>query len=391
MIVNTCAFLEAAREEAIDAILDAAAYKKQRCRLLIVAGCLPMRYLDDVRGELPEVDLWLLPDRYADAGRLIGEALGVADVGQKAVSRLLTTPPHYAYLKIADGCNNRCTFCMIPSIRGAYRSESPDALVTEAKALVIGGVKELILVAQDTTRYGSDRQSYGTLAELIPKLTAIEGLETVRLLYCYPERITDELIDVIASDAKVAPYLDIPMQHASDRILHRMNRRSTRRSLLDLIAKLRSRIPKLAIRTTMMIGFPGETEEDVDSLCNFLEEAQLDRVGFFTYSKEEDTPSALLDGQVSEDEKQARLYRVAAVQQAIAFKKAADSIGKTIRVRYEDVDYDRGLFIGRPLTSAPDLDPVVYFSADYAEIGENYDVKVTAADGYDLIAVKENV
>lgn len=385
LLVNTCAFLESAREESIDAILEAAAYKQQNCRMLIVAGCLPMRYLDQLKQELPEVDLWLLPQDYHRAGEILDQRLGETHQCRSVSSRRLTTPEHYAYIKIADGCDNFCTYCMIPSIRGRYCSRPPQEILEETAALARDGVKEVILVAQDTTRYGKDHPEYGTLASLVNQISEIAEIEKIRLLYCYPECITDELIETIAHNDKVVKYLDIPLQHISDSVLKRMNRRSTRASVEALISKLRAKIADLTIRTTMMIGFPGETQQDVDELCDFLSTAQLNHVGFFTYSKETETPSAKLDGHLSEDVKQQRLALAASVQQAIVFRRAERMIGQTVRVCYEGIDYDRNMFVGRPDFSAPDIDPVVYFTADFVNIGETVTVKIVGVDDYDFV------
>lgn len=385
LLVNTCAFLEAAREEAIDAILGAAEYKQAGCSCLVVAGCLPMRYLDEVKAAMPEVDVWLLPERYDDAGAVLDAFFGSAAERRNVPSRLLTTPEHYAYLKIADGCDNKCTYCMIPSIRGAYRSIAPEEIEREARALVTGGADELILVAQDTTRYGTDKPEYGTLAALVRRLAAIDGLERIRLLYCYPECVTDELIDVIAAEPKVAKYLDIPLQHVDDCVLKRMNRRSTYASICALVDKLRVRIPEISIRTTFMVGFPGETEEQFDRMLDFLTKYKLDNVGFFAYSREEATPSARMDGHLPEEEKLRRLARAQTVQERISSEASRSKVGTEVIVRYEGIDYDRSMFIGRMDSSAPDIDPLVYFTAEFAEIGNFYRVRVTDTEGCDLI------
>lgn len=384
IIVNTCAFIESARREAIDTILEMARYKREgRCKRLVVTGCLPQKYLAALKEGLPEVDAFLGVGEYDK----IAAAVGGEDVPpQRAGKRILTTPPHYAYLRIADGCDNFCTFCTIPSIRGKYKSVPIEELVEEAKTLESEGVKELILVAQDVTAYGHDLYGEPSLLRLLKALTRLD-FHWIRLMYCYPELMTDALVKEIATNPKIAKYVDVPMQHVADGVLRRMNRRSSRARLEELCTLLREN--GIALRTTFMVGFPGETDEDFKALADFTEKFRPERVGIFAYSKESDTPSARLAGQVPARIKAKRVEALGEIVKRNIARRNAELVGKTIEVVYEDMDYDRGMFVGRAEWDAPEVDCVVRFTGDFADVGNFYKVKITGFDDYDLTGVIE--
>ena len=392
VVVNTCAFLQSAVKESLDAVWEARAQKN--VKYVILAGCLPMRYFEEIVGAdgLTEVDAVIPNTMYHRIGEVIerlekGERVimtGDESMPRQSVERVITTPYHYAYLKVAEGCDNHCTFCAIPSIRGRYRSESIENLVREATRLVSQGTDEIILVAQDVTRYGTDRMGRPELIDLLKALVALP-LKRVRLLYCYPDMCTNELIDYIDSEPKMAKYIDIPMQHASDDVLHRMNRKDTAQSLKERIAYIRSKASGIAIRSTFMVGFPGETEEDFARLCAFIEEEKLDQVGFFAYSKEDGTPAAKMKGQIPQREKKRRLSIITALQTQIAQGKAKAMIGHTIEVIYDGIDYDRELFYGHTDRTMPDGDSRVFFTTDsVAEVGKTYRVTVQKVKKLDL-------
>ncbi|MBO4479258.1 MAG: 30S ribosomal protein S12 methylthiotransferase RimO [Clostridia bacterium] len=391
VIVNTCAFLQSAVKESLDTVFEARSHKN--VKYLIVAGCLPMRYLSELTAAdgLKEADALLDNSCYDRIGEVLtklekGEKVVMTNAGgrERVESRVVTTPYHYAYLKVSDGCDNKCTFCAIPGIRGAYASTPIESLVKEADGLVGQGVKELILVAQDVTRYGSDLYGEPKLIDLLRALIALP-VEKIRLLYCYPDMCTDELIDFIDSEPKIAKYLDMPMQHASDGVLKRMNRRDNRRSLLDRIAYIRGKKSGIAIRSTFMVGFPQETEEEFEDLLSFLEEARLDNVGFFAYSKEEGTPAARMKGQVPQSVKKQRLKKAEALQSAIAEQKAKEKVGTVLYVTYDGIDYDKQCFYGHTERLCPDVDAKVYFTSDEPiEIGESYPVLVKKTKKLDL-------
>ena len=395
LIVNTCAFLNEARKEAIDTVLECDEYRRAgKLEKLVVTGCLPEKFSGELFPSLTEGDVFLgcgdadalfgAIERSYRGGRVNAVGTGREWKGQ----RVLTTPLHYAYLKIADGCNNHCTYCLIPKIRGRYRSDPMEDLVAEAESL--GELSELILVAQDTTRYGEDLYGENKFVELIRRLSALDTVDRIRLLYCYPEVITDALIDEVARNDKVIKYLDIPLQHSEDRILKLMNRRGTRSSYLDLIRKLRARIPGIAIRSTFIAGFPSETEEESASLASFLREARLTNCGFFAYSREPDTPAYRLPGQVSARVKSDRVRNLYAVQRQISEEFLRTKIGTVVDVLCDGVDYEGGRFVGRAYWSAPEIDGKVYFQAPFAEQGKVYRVAVTGADSYDLLGQTED-
>lgn len=391
VVVNSCAFLESARKEALDTIFECDGYRKNgKLEKIVMTGCMPQKFVNDMFDELTEVDVFLGTNDYDLLPEAIEEAYKgnrVNYVGrEKKVferkERVITTPLHYAYLKIADGCNNRCTYCLIPSIRGKYRSETMEDLVKEAEGL--GDIAELILVAQDITRYGEDLYGKPCLCELIRKLSALGNIGSIRLLYCYPDVIGDELIEEIASNDKVIKYIDIPLQHADDSVLKRMNRKGTRAEYLALIGKLRDKIPGIAIRSTFIAGFPGETEENFRNLVSFLKEAKLSNAGFFAYSREEGTPAYKLPDQVDEKTKNARVKELYKVQKIISGEINRSYVGKTLKVLADGIDYDKNKFTGRAYFSAPDIDGKVYFDGDNVEQGKYYNVKIVRANAYDL-------
>ena len=400
VVVNTCAFLQSAVKESLQAVWEARA--QSNVKYVILAGCLPMRFFDEIVGEngLTEVDAVIPNTMYHRIGEVIdrlqmGERViltGDQSMPMQSEERIITTPYHYAYLKVAEGCDNHCTFCAIPAIRGRYRSESIENLTEEAARLVKEGVEELILVAQDVTRYGSDRSGRSELIDLLKELTVLP-LKRIRLLYCYPDMCTNELIDFIDSEPKMAKYIDIPMQHASDDILRRMNRKDTVRSLRERIAYIRSKPSGIAIRSTFMVGFPGETEEDFARLCTFIEEERLDQVGFFAYSKEEGTPASKMKDQIPQREKKRRLSIITALQSQIAQEKARSMIGQTIEVIYDGIDYDKELFYGHTDRTMPEGDSRVFFTTDHiAEVGKTYRVivdKVRKLDIYGHVAEEQ--
>lgn len=398
LIVNTCAFLESARKEAIDTILEADGLRSGRLEKIVVSGCLSEKFIGELFPELTEGDVFLgcgdadvllegLEKSYAENARvnLVGKG---KEEDPLNLSRVVTTPLHYAYLKIAEGCSNRCAYCLIPKIRGKYRSEPMDALVREAESL--GDLSELIVVAQDISRYGKDLYGEYRLVELLQRLTALENIERVRLLYCYPDVIGEEFIRELASNDKIVKYLDIPLQHSEDEILKRMRRPGTRESYARLLETLRERVPGIAIRTTFIAGFPGETEEDVDRLCEFLREQKFFNCGFFAYSREPETPAYDMPDQIPAREKKRRVRKLYAVQREISKARMKEYVGKTVRVLCDGIDYERNCFTGRAYFSAPEIDGCVYFRAPHARQGETCSVIIDRADSYDLYGHTED-
>lgn len=390
IIVNTCAFLNSSRKESVEEILAAAEYKKSgSAKKLIVTGCLPQKFLKDTEKGFPEADAFLGVSDYEKINDVIDRITAgkrVIEVGapreEPGKKRLLTTDG-YAFLKVADGCDNHCTYCLIPKIRGKYRSVPEEDLLEEAASL--GNVKELVLVAQDTAAYGKDLSPEKTLTELIRKLSALPNVFGIRLLYCYPENITEELIHEMSVNAKVIRYIDIPLQHASDAVLKRMNRKGTGAGYLELIEKLRREVPGIAIRSTFITGFPGESEADFDTLVKFLEKAQLEAAGFFKYSREKDTPADKLDGHLPERIKTARLKKLYSVQKKIVSAKNKSLVGRTFNVLAEGFDDNSLVYYGRAYFMAPEVDGKVYFfSGEEVEYGEYYRIKITKSSGYDL-------
>ena len=396
IVVNTCCFIHDAKEESINTILQMAEYKKTgRLKALIVTGCLAQRYQKEILDEIPEVDGVLGTTSYDKILEAIDEALAghtelkMEDINalpQVETKRLVTTGGHYAYLKIAEGCDKHCTYCIIPKVRGDYRSVPMEKLLKEARELAEGGVKELILVAQETTVYGVDLYGEMKLPELLRKLCEIPGLYWIRILYCYPEEITEELIQVIKEEEKICHYLDLPIQHASDGILKRMGRRTTKQELVDIIGKLRKEIPDIALRTTLITGFPGETQEQHEELMAFVDEMEFERLGVFTYSPEEDTPAATMPDQIPEEVKELRQAELMELQQEIAFEKAEDMIGRELLVMIEGKVVDENAFVGRTYMDAPNVDGLIFVTADQELMsGDFARVKVTGANEYDLI------
>lgn len=398
IIVNSCAFLESSRKEAIETVFDVNELRKTgKLEKIVLTGCMPQKFVADMFDEFKEVDVFLGTGDYEylpEAIELAYQGERVNFVGKakefKEKKRVVTTPLHYAYLKIADGCDNHCTYCLIPSIRGKYRSEKEEDLVAEAQSL--GDVKELILVAQDVTRYGEDIYGENKFAELLRKLSALDNIGSIRILYCYPDKLTDELIAEIKNNDKIIKYLDIPLQHADPVVLKRMNRKGTGEGYLKLIAKLRKEIPDIAIRSTFIAGFPGETEEQFENLLEFIKEAKLTNAGFFAYSREEGTPAYRLPDQIDEKMKQSRVKKLYAAQKKVSEERNKSLVGKQIKVICDGVDYDKQSFYGRAYFSAPEIDGKAYFTYD-GEIkqGEYYNVKITKADAYDLYGAATEV
>lgn len=387
IIVNTCAFIASAREEAIDTVLEMAEKKKQKCKRLIVTGCLPQKYSQSLSDELPEVDAFLGVNDYDKIVSVLEGKISerIISDGRDRVfdqNRIVTTPNHYAYLSVADGCDNFCTFCTIPSIRGRYRSRSIESIVSEAKQLTDDGVKEIILVAQDVTRYGIDIYGRYALVDLIKELTKLDIL-WLRLMYCYPELVTDELLNEITFNDKVAKYIDIPMQHFDNGILKLMNRRSDSALLQSIVDKTSAL--GISLRTTFMVGFPTETNEQFENLCAFAKRSDIEHIGIFAYSTEEDTPSAKLKPRVPLAVKKQRIDILGQIHLQKARERGKKYIGKVVDVVYEDIDYDRNMFVGRTQYNAPEIDSLVYFTADFADVGNVYKVRITDADDYDLI------
>ena len=396
IVVNTCCFIGDAKEESINSLLEFAAYKEDRCKLLVATGCLAQRYHEEIKTEIPEVDLIVGTMGYEDLAYKIDEALKANNVVESLKDiNYLPTPltdrdsmsgGYYAYLKIAEGCDKCCTYCVIPKVRGKYRSVPMDNLIAQAEHLVQNGAKELILVAQETTLYGKDLYGSKSLPELLKRLSDIEELRWIRILYCYPEEITDELIEAIAGLPKVCNYLDIPIQHGSDNILKKMGRWTDQKEIINIVDKLRERIPDIALRTTLITGFPGETEEDFEELKAFVEKMRFDRLGVFTYSQEEDTPAAEMEDQITEDIKEARRDEIMKIQQKISFEKSEEHIGEDMDVMIEGSLPDEGVFIARTYMDAPDVDGYVFIKSDWhLESGDFVKVEITGAKEYDLI------
>lgn len=395
IVVNTCAFLTESRREAIETVLECAQYKNQNLEKIVVTGCLPEKYADEVFPELTEADVLLGINDYQSLFNALeksyeGERANFVGKGCDCFiqDRIITTPSHYAYLKIADGCNNHCTYCLIPKIRGKYRSYPMEQLLNEAENL--GDISELILVAQDLTRYGEDLYGQNNLIKILQNLTSLDNINSVRLLYCYPDMIDDGLIAEIRDNPKIIKYLDIPLQHSENRVLKLMNRKGSREEYLNLIKKLKSQIPEIAIRSTFISGFPSETEEEYLAMCNFLKEAKLVNCGFFAYSREPDTAAYKLKGQVPYATKKRRVKGLYRVQSEISYNFLQSFKGKTLKVLCDGIDYERGCFVGRAYFNAPDIDGKVYFNAAEAVQGEYYNVLITDCESYDLFGKTED-
>ena len=398
IVINTCCFINDAKEESINTILEMAELKKQgMLKALVVSGCLAQRYKEEIQTEIPEVDCILGTTAIDQIVEAVKEVLDGQDVGMKHIEdinrqpvygkkRIMTTGGHYAYMKIAEGCDKHCTYCIIPKIRGNFRSVPMEALVEEAKQLVDQGVKELILVAQETTLYGQDLYGRKALPELLDKLNEISGLYWIRILYCYPEEVTQELIDAIKRNEKVCHYLDIPIQHGSDAVLKRMGRRTNEGQLRDIVGKLREEIPDICLRTTLITGFPGETDEDHDTVMQFVDELEFDRLGVFTYSPEEDTPAAMMEDQIDEEVKEDRRAELMELQQEIAYEKADAMVGSKLMVMIEGKVADENAYVGRSYKDAPNVDGYVFVNTDRNLMtGDFVPVTIIGSYEYDLI------
>lgn len=392
IVVNTCGFIESAQQESIDAILEMAQYKDKKCKLLVVCGCLAQRFNKEIKDELPEVDVIVGTTAFDEIALAIKEGLDgkkpqfIYDIDKDVAEnlpRIRTTPNYVAYLKIAEGCDNCCTYCAIPYIRGKYRSRSEEAVLAEAQALAQDGVRELIVVAQDTTRYGIDLYGEKRISPLLRKLCRIDGIEWVRVHYSYPEEIDDELIKTIRDEKKIVKYLDIPVQHGSSTVLKRMGRRTSREKLEELIEKLRAEIPNVTLRTSIITGFPGETEEEFSELCDFLQTVRFDRVGVFAYSKEDGTPAAKMKNQIPDEIKEARRDVVMQLSQKISLERNESMIGKTVTVITEG--FEDNLYYGRSGGESIEIDPKIYFGA-HRELnaGDFAEVMIKSCDVYDL-------
>ena len=409
IVVNTCGFIDSAKEEAIKTILEMADYKQKRCKYLIAMGCLVQRYYEDLKKAIPEVDLWIKLDEYDHLWDKI-EDLVKRDIVKESktktstqitkiepmpmfeqhnfMNRTITTGKNYAYLKIGEGCSNRCTYCAIPYIRGPFVSRKKEDILEEAKKLAKDGIKELIVIAQDTTKYGEDIYGENKLAELLEELSNIDEIKWIRFLYSYPEGITDELINVVANNSKIAKYFDIPIQHISDTVLKRMNRRTNKKQITSLIKKIRKAIPDVTIRTTLIVGFPGETKEDFKELEDFVKETKFDKLGAFQYSKEEGTPAAKLPDQIHGNTKKARYNKIMSKQQKISNDILKNKIGKKCEVLIEEISFDNKFYIGRTMQDVPEIDGLVYIKNDGQENILNTFVECEVIDvkNYDLIA-----
>ncbi|HIW80412.1 MAG TPA: 30S ribosomal protein S12 methylthiotransferase RimO [Candidatus Acetatifactor stercoripullorum] len=396
VVVNTCCFIGDAKEESINTLLQMSQLKEEgRIQVLIAAGCLAQRYREEIQKEIPQVDAVIGTMAIADIADAVEKALGgkarnyYEDINAKPVAggkRVVTTGGHFAYLKIAEGCDKHCTYCIIPKVRGSYRSIPMESLLKEAEQLAEEGVKELILVAQETTLYGVDLYGKKTLPTLLERLAEIDGISWIRLLYCYPEEITDELVQVIATQPKVCHYLDIPIQHASDSILRRMGRKTSKKELEGQIKKLREKIPDICLRTTLISGFPGETQEDFEELYRFVNEMEFDRLGVFAYSQEEDTPAAVMPDQVEESVKEARRDELMELQQEIAFEKAEAMVGRILTVMIEGKVADEDVYVGRTYKDAPGVDGYLFVNTSASLMtGDFVKVQVTGSNEYDLI------
>ena len=398
IIINTCCFIHDAKEESVETILEMAEYKKAgTCKVLIVTGCMAQRYKQEIIEEIPEVDAVLGTTSYGEILKAVEEAVAgrhyqeykdidylVPDQGK----RVLTTGGHFAYLKIAEGCDKHCTYCIIPKLRGKFRSVPMERLIRQAEELAEQGVKELILVAQETTLYGKDLYGEKSLHRLLKELCKVKGIRWIRILYCYPEEIYDELIQTMREEPKICHYLDLPIQHASDAVLKRMGRRTTRKELTEKVQKLREEIPDIVLRTTLITGFPGETEEDHETLMEFVDEMEFDRLGVFTYSAEEDTPAASMEGQIPEKVKEERRDALMELQQEVSYDKGTERIGQELLVMIEGKVSGESAYIARTYGDAPKVDGYIFVqTGELLVTGDFARVRVTGAMEYDLIGV----
>ena len=410
LLINTCGFIESAKEEAINTILEMAEYKNKRCKYLIVMGCLVQRYYDELIKALPEVDLFIKIENYDTLWEQIEDLIkrNIVKKMKKSnkkitqiptmpmltqeqfLERVLTTPQDYAYLKIGEGCSNKCTYCAIPYIRGPFVSRKKEDIIEEAKELSRKGIKELIIIAQDTTKYGIDIYGESKLAELLDEISKIKGIKWIRFLYSYPEGITEELIDIVAKNKKIAKYFDIPVQHSSNKILKKMNRRTNKEQIRNIISNIRKKIPDVVIRTSLIVGFPEEEKEDFEDLLKFVREIKFDRLGTFMYSKEDGTPAARLTEQIHGNTKKSRYNKIMKAQREIATQKMKEKIGKENEVLIENISFDGKYLIGRTMQDAPDIDGLVYVKnkdenpAQY--LHKFIKCKIIDSREYDLIA-----
>lgn len=389
IVINTCGFIESAKQEAIDTILEMAEYKNGKCKYLIVMGCMVERYKEEMEKALPEVDLFIKVKEYNNLWKKISELLKleISNECMKWQERVITTGDTMAYLKIAEGCSNHCTYCAIPKIQGNYVSREFDEIIEEAKSLAKKGIKELIVIAQDTTKYGIDLYGKPRLAELLQELCKINGIEWIRFLYAYPESITDELIQVVKENNKICKYFDIPIQHISDAVLKRMNRKSNGESIKKLIKNIRTQIPEVILRTTLIVGFPGETEENFKELYEFVENAKFDKLGAFPYSKEDGTPAEKMENQIHPSTKKSRYNKIMKLQNKISEERLKSKVGNTYKTLIEEKSFDGKYLIGRTYMDVPDEDGVVFIknSTDKNLIGRFVDVKIVDIQEYDLI------
>ncbi len=397
LIINTCGFIENARLESMDTINEMSEYRKNQkypCKRLVVTGCMPQKWSSQMREEFPEVDIFLGIDQYPEIANILNSSLekdkkiikvGGTNTVPYVKNRMVTTPLHYAYLKVADGCDNYCTFCTIPSIRGRYRSRNLEDILDEANSLVSNGATELILIGQDVSRYGTDKSGKSQLVKLIRELSKIEDLKWIRLLYVYPEMLDDELLHEMVENPKLCNYIDIPMQHVSNNVLKRMNRHTTHDDIIKLVERIQA-LPKfIAVRTTFMAGFPGETEADFKELCEFITKYKLMHVGFFAYSKEEGTPAAMMPDQINNEVKRKRVLKLVSLQKKVVAENNKNFVGKILEVCYEGIDYQRQLFFGRSEYQTPEADTIILFKSKVpVNIGQYYKVKITKVIGYDL-------
>ena len=407
LVINTCGFIDSAKEEAINTILEMAEYKQKRCKYLIVMGCLVQRYYEELKKAIPEVDLWIKIEEYDKLWDKIEDCIknGIVDNRKKNktkkvetmpmltqeqfLNRTITTGKNYAYLKIGEGCSNFCTYCAIPYIRGLFVSRKQEDILQEAEEIAKKGIKEIIIIAQDTTKYGIDLYGESKLAELLEKISKIDGIEWVRFLYTYPEGITDELIKVVSENPKIAKYFDIPIQHISNPILKKMNRKTSKENITNIIKKIRNKIPNVVLRTSLIVGFPGETNSNFEELLEFVKQTKFDRLGAFTYSKEEGTPSAKFENQIHGNTKKSRYNKVMKEQQKIVNEKLKNKVGKEEKVLIEDISFDKKYFIGRTMQDAPDIDGLIYIKNESHKNEEILDkfikCKIVEISGYDMI------
>ena len=411
LVINTCGFIDSSKEEAINTILEMAEYKEKRCKYLIVMGCLVQRYYDELVKLLPEVDLWIKLDEYDVLWNKIEDLVKrniveksktkkitkISEIPQmpmfsqeEYLDRTVTTGKNYAYLKIGEGCSNRCTYCAIPYIRGPFVSRKKEDVIEEAKDLAKKGIRELIIIAQDTTKYGVDIYGETKLASLLDDISKIDGIKWIRFLYSYPEGITDELIDVVAKNTKIAKYFDIPLQHISDNVLKRMNRKTNKKQINELISKIKNKIPDVTLRTSLIVGFPGETKEEFNELLDFVKTAKFDKLGVFKYSKEDGTPAARLPEQIHGNTKTSRYNKIMKEQQEISRENLEKKIGKKYEVLIENISFDGKYYIGRTIENVPDIDGLVYIKNkdklnEKDLINKFVNCKIINVNSYDLI------